>query len=56
VSRPGEINGIGATRESDNERRKFCKIGEELGFLLLGRERRFIESDLDDRAHEMRKV
>ena len=57
VGGPGEVGGIGAAGESDDEGGKFGEIGEELSLLLLTRERRgFVETDLDDGTHGLRKV
>ncbi len=52
VCGPGEVGGVGSAGEGDDEGRKFCEIGEELGFLLLRRGRgRFVETNLNDGAH-----
>jgi len=49
MSGPGEVSGIGAAGEGDDEGRELREIGEELSLLLLTRERRgFVETDLDD--------
>ena len=57
VGGPGEIGGVGTAGESDDEGREFCEIGEELSLLLLTRERGgFVETDLDDGTHGLRKV
>jgi len=57
VCGPGEIGGVCAAGEGDDEGGKFCKIREKLGFLLIeGKRRRIVETDLNDRAHGMREV
>ena len=52
VSGPGEIGGVGAAGEGDDEGREFGEIGEELGLLLLQRDSgRIVDADLDYAAH-----
>src|SRR6267154_1176806 len=52
VSGPGEVGGIGAAGESDDEGGKFGEIGEELGLLFVeGGRRRVVETDLNDGTH-----
>ena len=54
---PSEVGGVGAAGESDDDRRELCEIAQELEFLLLRRERRrFVDTNVDDGAHEVRKV
>ena len=57
VGGPGEVGGIGAAGEGDDEGREFGEIGEKLSLFLVTRWRRgFVETDLDDAAHGLRKV